>query len=1025
MHYISMIGDQKFFDQMRGQTGDKERPLLRAIVGANQKNNYDSRYGKSKSVSLQDDGIIEDRPVSEDFGNDSNYGDNETPGKKFGDTIHEVPHQDSIARDEFHFKSRTIYSQASETKPERIKESNKHILREINIAPKGPDETRSEALPKSKNRTGSDLLPSVSKPTCGIIDIAPQAVKKPEQGVIHRLPSLGTQDDIHIEPKGGIKHTSEVKLTKENPKPELIYHQEVSKPTINQVRIELQKVTSKVSAAKTELEPVSVMARAPRPISALHAEDKTSNFSVKNLAKLDKQNSGLSPSLDEIGSSLSKFEQIGPHKRSSRRSVELKQSLPKITQDARRISPNQPYQIPTLSLKPNDINLESMGTVISGKERPLTNNDRVTRWTKELSTLGQEDGDWSRGVKYTEDAFSQGIGKEIIFTPHEKSNGPSRRDLNRDSKRGGTPKDLNQAVTEEGHPAIDLDKYMRPEVRALGSKSSRGDMNEETAQWRNSVRGGESSKAIWNREQQPEKIEFGASAINLTPEPKRNLPPVDFYTAEELARARNQIKVSIENMFDMKQEMSSDGELAQLIARFYHLMMDERNHLGKDKLEIVLDLVAFYQSYVKKLKGEVQNKQNEIKSKQSLVELQKEKSTELEKAVRTMNVQVREVHEEKFELSRKLKAMELAHKENDHRVKQVEQRYHENITKFKDMLRVVNQEVAFTRQSEMKAYEKVNALKHEYDKIYNENITLKTQVTNLDYKTKENQFEVDRLIEEVRGHTNRNQGLLNERDMLAARIRDYQLKMAELEGTKVEVENQRARSHELQRNLDSMRAELRNRDLQLMEMEHKVKYNENVKNLLLEENNRIIEQRSKESAQWRAKVDDMQDNGNKIAGDYYADRLNQSGATLKKAAGNALKSYPEGSAEFGKLGLDSDPRRNRGVSYGNITNPSEGLNTANFGTPTRIMTANSKATPNSKVTAYNRISTISKPVDQMSDQEIRNLVQEYNTQLSNYQDKKVILDSMMCRLPEKPKTQKVVSVLSVGHRVEGQHRRRL
>lgn len=83
-----------------------------------------------------------------------------------------------------------------------------------------------------------------------------------------------------------------------------------------------------------------------------------------------------------------------------------------------------------------------------------------------------------------------------------------------------------------------------------------------------------------------------------------------------------------------------------------------------------------------------------------------------------------------------------------------------------------------------------------------------------------------------------------------------------------------------------------------------------------------------------------------------------------------------------------------------------GLNTASFGTPTRNNIAQI-----GRATSTSRNNPFQKPLDQMSDNEIRNLVQEYNTQLSQYQDKKVILDSMLCRLPEKPKTQKVSLIL--------------
>src|SRR3990167_4433919 len=339
--YISMIGDQKFFDQMRGQGADKERPLLRAIVGANQRNHYDSRYGKSKSVSLQDDGIIDDRPASEDFGNDSNYGDNnETPGKNFGDTIHEVPHNDPKGRDEFHFKSRTVYSQASETKPDRSKEPSKPILREITILQKGPDETRSEALPKSKNKTSSGLLPSLSKPTVSGVAINPQTLQKNLEVDFQKRPSVTTKQDFHIEPRTGEAQTSEFKLVNEMIRSEPKNLKEASRPTIRDMGIEPRLLESKESAGYLEQKPVSIAPTAPRPISALQGEGKTSNFTIRNTNKRQ-PDPRSSPSLDEIGSSISKFDKPMPqlNNQGSRRSVD---------KSGRRTAPEIPKLIPLL-----------------------------------------------------------------------------------------------------------------------------------------------------------------------------------------------------------------------------------------------------------------------------------------------------------------------------------------------------------------------------------------------------------------------------------------------------------------------------------------------------------------------------------------------------------------------------------------------------------------------------------------------------------------------------------------------------
>ena len=64
----------------------------------------------------------------------------------------------------------------------------------------------------------------------------------------------------------------------------------------------------------------------------------------------------------------------------------------------------------------------------------------------------------------------------------------------------------------------------------------------------------------------------------------------------------------------------------------------------------------------------------------------------------------------------------------------------------------------------------------------------------------------------------RNDGLLRERDMLGNRIREYQVKMTDLESAKIEIENEKSRGNEISRNIESLRHELRNKDLQIMEL---------------------------------------------------------------------------------------------------------------------------------------------------------------------------------------------------------------
>ena len=64
----------------------------------------------------------------------------------------------------------------------------------------------------------------------------------------------------------------------------------------------------------------------------------------------------------------------------------------------------------------------------------------------------------------------------------------------------------------------------------------------------------------------------------------------------------------------------------------------------------------------------------------------------------------------------------------------------------------------------------------------------------------------------------RNDGLLRERDMLGNRIREYQVKMTDLESAKIKIENEKSRGNEISRNIESLRHELRNKDLQIMEL---------------------------------------------------------------------------------------------------------------------------------------------------------------------------------------------------------------
>ena len=73
-------------------------------------------------------------------------------------------------------------------------------------------------------------------------------------------------------------------------------------------------------------------------------------------------------------------------------------------------------------------------------------------------------------------------------------------------------------------------------------------------------------------------------------------------------------------------------------------------------------------------------------------------------------------------------------------------------------------------------------------------------------------------MEQLKVQAGRNDGLLRERDMLGNRIREYQVKMTDLESAKIEIENEKSRGNEISRNIESLRHELRNKDLQIMEL---------------------------------------------------------------------------------------------------------------------------------------------------------------------------------------------------------------
>lgn len=461
-----------------------------------------------------------------------------------------------------------------------------------------------------------------------------------------------------------------------------------------------------------------------------------------------------------------------------------------------------------------------------------------------------------------------------------------------------------------------------------------------------------------------------------------------YYTAEEMNRIRDQIKTSIEGMFDLRQEVSKgeDSELTALIARFYHLMLDDQNKLSKDKAAIIMDLVAFYQNYIKKLREDLKVKGQSVKMKDALTHDERERNRDLQREIQNLRIELKDAHEERLEVVKKMAAIDMMKRQNDDKVRDIEQKYEDNIEKFKDLLRNVNEEFLNSRKHEIQVTERLNILKRDYDHLFHQNIGLKAEVTNLEFKDKEKNFEMERILADLKGQITRNEALLREREILLSHMRDHQMQLAELESVKIEIENHRARENELCRNVESMRAEMRNKDLNLMDLQHRINYNENVKNLLIEENNRMIAGKESYEQAFKGKFYDMKDN--MFSKDYERNKLLQSGRTIKKDSTDMNR---KNNKEFKSGG---------GVRQ--IRNPI-------------IQSLNTKAVEVAQYTGSNPYSLttrgnsarIRQPT---SEAETQKAVKEYNAQLYHYQDKKVILDSLLCRLPSNPRNGKEVEL---------------
>lgn len=107
--------------------------------------------------------------------------------------------------------------------------------------------------------------------------------------------------------------------------------------------------------------------------------------------------------------------------------------------------------------------------------------------------------------------------------------------------------------------------------------------------------------------------------------------------------------------------------------------MDERNSMGKDKMNIIIDLVSFYQEFVKKLKLDLISKEGDIRSKQTIVDDENFRNRDLEKEVRNLKYEAKDLHEDKLEALKRMTAVEMQKRDNDDRVKQIEAKYQENV----------------------------------------------------------------------------------------------------------------------------------------------------------------------------------------------------------------------------------------------------------------------------------------------------------------------------------------------------------
>lgn len=460
---------------------------------------------------------------------------------------------------------------------------------------------------------------------------------------------------------------------------------------------------------------------------------------------------------------------------------------------------------------------------------------------------------------------------------------------------------------------------------------------------------------------------------------RRSSSSSDGQTEDEKKEEIEKLRVSIDNLFELKKVPTEGFDVTGMISRFYTLMMDEAEGLSRKKMAVVVDLVNFYQNYVKKLLGENEAARKEGRGLESKVR-------EGEARLKEAQHQVYLLTEERSEQARRVGQLNGSKASADHMVQHLEARYKDNVQRFKDMMKSLYDEFSFARKNEEHLGDKLGLLQQEYEGLYEENLGLRSDLASARFQEKDKGFEMDRLMQELRNVGMKNEALLKDRDNSEARIREFNLRVIELSDLKIEMENLKSTYYESQRNLERVKAELRQRDLELNDTYHKLKYHEGCVKMYKEENNRLIQRTDNDRDKFKERLDDL--GANIFAKDFHFQ-------SLAYAKGDdAVSNTTVKRVDF-RTSTDTGAKpRNKSPSPENQLGANRTRNMQS-----RIQFNNSQETLKPKLTkaSQNRSSG-------EREQDSAHLVVEYNRQLSNYQDKKTILDSMLCRVPDNPKS---------------------